>query len=252
MMNRWDNELTKYMKASENRRHTFKMGHIDYSPEVNCWLKRRWLLGRVVRFLKGKTPDPRNLIRDCAANGICDPQKMTLELAEADYFTCQTKIKELKLKAPEMRRRHLKSRLKHAKDREDEESAAAIIPILHKEENRKRWCRVKPTTGTKRGQAVTSVRVKTEGEDELYEKEDGVFGQVSKNLADRFRLSFTAPCCKLGPLFDDIGFLGDTEAAQQILEGTYIFPPGTDPATKLVLEEAAHTYSEMTNEEVST
>ena len=38
LMNRWDNELTEYMKASENRCHKFKMGHIDYSPEVNCWL----------------------------------------------------------------------------------------------------------------------------------------------------------------------------------------------------------------------
>ena len=98
MMNRWDNELTDYMKASENRCHKFKMGHINYSPEVNYWLKRRWLLGRVVRFLKGKTPDPRNLFRDCAANGICDPRKVTLELAEAESFVCQKKIEELRLK----------------------------------------------------------------------------------------------------------------------------------------------------------
>ena len=33
-----------------------------------------------------------------------------------------------------------------------------------------------------------------------------------------------------GKLVDDIGFLGDTEAAQQILEGTYEFPEDTDLA----------------------
>ena len=66
--------------------------------------------------------------------------------------------------------------------------------------------------------------------------EDEVFGQVSKNLAERFRLLFTAPYCKPGELFDDIGFHGDSEAAQQILDGTYVFLPNTDPATRLLFE----------------
>jgi hypothetical protein len=32
-------------------------------------------------------------------------------------------------------------------------------------------------------------------------------------------------------LFDDLGFMGDTECAKMILEGTYNYPPDTDKWT---------------------
>ena len=64
------------------------------------------------------------------------------------------------------------------------------------------------------------------------------------NLLNCFWLAFTVPSCS-GPLFDDIGFVGDTKQVQQILKGTYSFPPNTDPATKLLLEEASITYLKM-------
>ena len=49
-----------------------------------------------------------------------------------------------------------------------------------------------------------------------------------------------------------MGFVGDTEAARAILEGTYVYPPDIDPATKLLLEEAAMTYAKMPAEEIAT
>lgn len=55
-----------------------------------------------------------------------------------------------------------------------------------------------------------------------------------------------------GKLFDDIGFIGDTKSAQQILDGTYVFPLGIDPATQFLLEEAGFTYRKMLNKEVAT
>ena len=89
------------------------------------------------------------------------------------------------------------------------------------------------------------------GETQEYDTKEGVFAEVKKNLSERFRLAFTAPSCS-GPLFNNIGFLGDTEAVQHILEGTYVFPAETDTATKLLLEEAAISYSKLSNEEVET
>ena len=65
---------------------------------------------------------------------------------------------------------------------------------------------------------------------EEFKTKEGVFMACSKQLSERFRLAFTAKCHQ-GQLFDDIGFLGDTESARQILEGTYEFPPDTDDAT---------------------
>ena len=103
------------------------MGHIDYSPEANAWLRRRWILGRVGRYLDGNVPDPRNLRRDCKKHGLGNPRDITREMLAAELIVCDKKIEELKLKAPEMRRKHLRHRLKLAQTRGDDTSAAEIL-----------------------------------------------------------------------------------------------------------------------------
>jgi hypothetical protein len=77
---------------------------------------------------------------------------------------------------------------------------------------------------------------------ETYDTEDKVVGRTSDHLSKRFRLAYSAPCY-CGKLFDDLGFTGDTECAQQILEGTYDFPPDTNIWTKKILQEAHYTFS---------
>ncbi len=62
--------------------------------------------------------------------------------------------------------------------------------------------------------------------------EDGIFVQVSSHLSERFCLAFSA-LCYCGKLFNGLGFMGDTSAAQVILEGTYKFPANTYLATRL-------------------
>ena len=78
-----------------------------------------------------------------------------------------------------------------------------------------------------------------------------MFLQVSTYLSERFHLAFPAPCFK-GRLFDDLGFIGDEHVVQQILEGTYDYPPDVDPATRLLFEEASRTYLALSREEVAT
>jgi hypothetical protein len=51
------------------------------------------------------------------------------------------------------------------------------------------------------------------------------------NNAARFCLTEDTPPMT-EPLLSDLGYLADTEAAAQILEGTYICPPGTDNYTR--------------------
>ena len=68
---------------------------------------------------------------------------------------------------------------------------------------------------------IDNVRVK-EGDNTVEaDTEEGIFNHVSKHLSERFRLAFTAKCYS-GQLFDDIGFIGDTENARAILESTYV------------------------------
>jgi hypothetical protein len=46
--------------------------------------------------------------------------------------------------------------------------------------------------------------------------------------------------------------MGDTECLQQILEGTYEYPPDTDIWTKKILQEAQHTFTRMSGKEIAT
>jgi hypothetical protein len=46
--------------------------------------------------------------------------------------------------------------------------------------------------------------------------------------------------------------MGDTECLQQILEGKYDYPPDTNIWTKKILQEAQHTFSHMSGEEITT
>ena len=105
---------------------------------------------------------------------------------------------------------------------------------------------------TKKAQArqVLAVKIKTDAGPQTFDTEEGIFSEVSTHLSKRFRLAFTAPCMS-GELFDDISFLGNTDCAQQILEGTYVYLIGVDPATKFLMEEAGISYRKMSRKEIS-
>ena len=70
-------------------------------------------------------------------------------------------------------------------------------------------------------------------------------------LITQFTGAFSSPFYT-GRLFDDLGFMGDTECAAQVLEGTHEYPEGTDDVTKMLLEECSKMHLSMSREEVST
>ncbi len=78
-----------------------------------------------------------------------------------------------------------------------------------------------------------------------------MFNHTAEHLLKRFHLAYLAPCYK-GHLFDNLGFMGNTECSQQILDGTYEYPPDTDIWTKKILQEAHHTFMQMSGIEIST
>ena len=53
-MNKWDNKLKNLMILAKNKCRTYKNDDLEWSPTVKMWLKRRWILGRVQRFIATK------------------------------------------------------------------------------------------------------------------------------------------------------------------------------------------------------
>ena len=140
---------------------------------------------------------------------------MTENNVEMELFIVQKKLEELKIKVPTMCPDHLKACLQQAQDKGDQKATCAIVQILRREADSKRWRRITRSMGKPPAGQVLSVKVDREGETLEYDTEEGAFVEVKKNLSERFRLTFTAPSCS-GALFDNIGFLGDTESVQQI------------------------------------
>jgi hypothetical protein len=64
-----------------------------------------------------------------------------------------------------------------------------------------------------------------------YTDRDEIESRIMINNSARFRLTENTPPMQ-EPLLSDLGYLGDTDAADAILDGTYICPPEVDDYTK--------------------
>ena len=74
---------------------------------------------------------------------------------------------------------------------------------------------------------VTQHRTKESVETAIYEE-----------IGTRFDRASSAPICN-GPLFELLGCNTNIEAGMEILEGTFVPPKGTDPATVIILNKIA-------------
>ncbi len=118
------------------------------------------------------------------------------------------------------------------------EGILLVLPLYLKyEQERKKWHRINYTTQPPQGGNPLAVRVQSGPIVTTYDTKTEVVGHTSDHLSERFWLAYSAPCYH-GQLFDDVGFMGDTECSQQILEGTYEYPPDTNIWTKKILQEA--------------
>ncbi len=161
----------------------------------------------------------------------------------------QRQLWKLAKDGPELRQKHLLDLQKAAEDSGDSTRSSVILEILTQEQEQKKWCRINYSTCPQKGGAPIHIWVQSGQTTETYSTEQEVFNHTAEHLSKRFCLAYLAPCYK-GQLFDDLGFMGDTECSQQILDGTYKYPPDTDIWTKKILQEAQHTFMQMSGIEI--
>ena len=125
-LNRWDDEMTDYMRAAEKQCRQYFANPLEWSPEVGIWIRRRRILQQIEKYLLGRVPDARNLFRTCEARNIASPDEFSLALVRTELFICHKKLQELRLKAPEMRVAFLCTRIQEAKDRNDDKAVKDI------------------------------------------------------------------------------------------------------------------------------
>ena len=91
-MNKWDDELREFMISAENKCRTFKNDDLEWSPTVKLWIKRRWILGRLQKFIAKKRARSlstyKRLKRSCRRNGLKEPHLFTRDELNIEMKTC--------------------------------------------------------------------------------------------------------------------------------------------------------------------
>jgi hypothetical protein len=151
--------------------------------------------------------------------------------------------------APALRREHLRNLLLEAEANGYADKAADIRTIMDREGMKRMWWSIRHSMNDKTGESVTRVERVVDGRTEEFTAEDDVIAAIQEETEVRFHLANSAPICQ-GLLAEQLGLLADTEAAQRILDGTYVAGPDIDDATTLLLQEIGRLGCMLTNGEV--
>jgi hypothetical protein len=195
-------------------------------------------------------PDPRKMIRDCFKLNLLDPRTSTYGAICAQIIVTDQEIKHLSRDAPDLRRQHLLELIETAKN-EDGARAKAITDILKREAQKKQWNQINYTTPSPQRGNPLAIQVMTSTGIELHNTKDLVILHANAHLSINSCLVYKAPCYS-NQLLHDIGHIGDTQCILDVLEGTYTSPPNTDRWTRMILEEAHHSYVLLAKEEIQT
>jgi hypothetical protein len=73
--------------------------------------------------------------------------------------------------------------------------------------------------------------------DTLYVMREGVESQEAATIETRYKEARGAPILQEAWLDGDFGFLANTDLADQVLQGSYVYPKNMHTYTKLLLQE---------------
>ena len=218
------------------------MGEVDFSPGVIVWKKRRDVWREVVKYKSGISINKSSVRRRARSSGIEAPFNATKAEAERAYKLCQREFEQLKPFADLHRSSFVHDLIEIAEASGDKQRAQSLRNMIMQERTRRMWSSIRQAVRKRSGGSVTRVSVNVNGEWVEQSTRDAVEGGIMLELTKRFRLTESTPLM-MGQLQCDLGYLAVTDTAQEVLEGTYQPPEGTDAETvgmlRLIAEVAA-------------
>ncbi len=160
------------------------------------------------------------------------------------------RLDDLKKVVPRLWNVHLRECLSLACVRGDTVSVIAIQKILCVESIRCQWRSVWRAVNLNRGGTVTRLTVPHPAGDTLYATREGVESQGVAAIEMRYKVARGAPILQDAHLHGDFGFLANTDPADQVLQGSYVYPKNMDTHTNFLLQEAQNILHRLTKEEV--
>ena len=224
-LNGLDTVRKEGMIFAEKRCRKLCMGEVDFSPQLSQARRQRdvW---RLVRKLRSGRKVSSSLIKRKAQQcGITRPLSVTLKQAEAHLAKANKRYRDLKPRAPELRLQFLQEQARDPTVSEAAQQAARRM--MKEEEDRRAYRFLRSLLGRERAASVSVVKELVGDTYVAQEGQEAVEGAIMTNNEARFRLTEDTPPMT-APLVDDLGYLGCTDEAKQILDGTYVPPAELD------------------------
>ena len=188
----------------------------------------------------------KSLKRVCRACKLPHPSQTSLKMIRDQLKICAESIKDLEPTAPQIRKDFLVSRLEHHIKEGNDDDAEEVRRRIARE-GQKKYRRICKKFGARKSLPASKVATRCEdGGRVVHASKLDTHAAIKSHLKPRFQTACDAPISR-GQLRRDLGHLADTPAAKAILEGKYVFPPGTDEATIMILQAAAEVYSNNKN-----
>lgn len=230
------------MINAERRCHRIKSGRIPFSPEVSLWIRRTQVYHSLLRYQRRLVWNRGNLKRSARQCGIQNCLSLAVEEILARLKVCIKQCDYYQRHGKFYRQKHLKKCLQMAREMEDDAHEKEILAIIKRERDRSFWRCLNYGMGKARGGSVRRVLVESPGQEGILMEhntaesiQDAIFSNIHQK---RFYLAENAPICS-GELWGKFGYNAITRTAQQILNGTYTYPPDFDQATREICEECA-------------
>ena len=223
------------MLYSERHCRKLNMGKVDFSPQISD-ARNAVELWRSVSKRKSGGRVSSSLIKRLAKKcKVAHPFSVSVE--QSKQLHQQAKDHYFRIKPLAQNLRHEFLRYRATDTSISEESRRAAGRLIRQEQQREAAAAIRHALGTTRGGSVRQVTTTDDnGVATLHTEETAVIQAIMTTNEARFRLTETTPPMT-EPLRTQLGFLGTTEAAQQILDGTYIAPPDLDPWTAHFLDQ---------------
>jgi hypothetical protein len=163
-MNCWDRENVQHKHSAKNNCKNFMNDNLEFSPEVDLWIKRRDLYSQLQsireRQRAGKRVPLSHFLCGCENNNISRPLSLTDDEIATLLAHSKKRLVELESVAPMLRNEHLNKCLADAVQRCQHKRIRRIKEIIRNEGERRKWGSIRQCTQPKRGGVPTRIRVK--------------------------------------------------------------------------------------------
>jgi hypothetical protein len=243
---------TDARRYADKKCRKLRMGGVPFSPEITQARTKIEMWKMIVSWKLGRKTNTKHLRRLEKRARLSGSRHNTLTTAKQALAQSFAEYWDLKRTANDMRTTFLQTKAKELSRQRNVDEKNVYAQLLATEKQRRSARKIKYVLNKVLGGGVTKISLLNQnGEwEETTDKENIEKGCATEN-AKKYRQTEATPLMQ-GQLAEDIGYLGDTNAAQQILDGVYETPQGTNQYTREFIQQLQYDQNATNNAPMAT